>query len=203
VARAVAQALSCRHVDTGAMYRAVAWLAVERGVALDDEAAVAEVARAAAFDLDGGRVGIDGHDVTAAIRTADMDQAAARVARLPAVRRVLLQRQRTYAEAGAVVMEGRDIGTVVLPEADVKFFLDASAEERARRRASDAAHTSRGTDVGTVAQALRTRDEADRTRPTSPLARAADAIYIDTTALPVEAVVAQVLDVIARVRAGR
>lgn len=182
------------------MYRAVAWLAVERSVPLDDEDAVAEVARAAVFDLDGGRVVIDGHEVTAAIRTAEMDQAAARVARLPAVRRVLLERQRAYAEEGAVVMEGRDIGTVVLPEADVKFFLDASADERARRRASDAAHASHGTDVGTVARALRTRDEADRTRPTSPLARAADAIYIDTTALPIEAVVAQVLEVIARTR---
>lgn len=203
MSRAVAEALRCRHVDTGAMYRAVAWLAVERSVALDDEEAVAVLARAAVFDLDGGHVVIDGHDVTTAIRTADMDQAAARVARLPAVRRELLGRQRAFAEAGAVVMEGRDIGTVVLPDADVKFFLDASAEERARRRASDAAHASRGTDVGTVAQALRTRDESDRSRPTSPLARAADAIYIDTTALPIDAVVAQVLETIARVRAPR
>lgn len=202
VARAVAAALACRHVDTGAMYRAVAWLAIQQGVALDAEDAVAALAAAAVFDLEAGRVHIDGHEVTSAIRTADMDQAAARVARLPGVRRVLLQRQRGYADEGAVVMEGRDIGTVVLPDAHVKFFLDASAEERARRRATDASHASGGSDVGTVAQALQTRDEQDRTRTASPLARADDALYIDTTDLPIEAVVGQVLAEVARRRAA-
>lgn len=182
------------------MYRAVGWLAVERGVPLDDEDAVAALAEAATFDLDQGRVVIDGHDVTRAIRTADMDQAAARVARLPAVRRVLLARQRGYADGGTVVMEGRDIGTVVLPHAEVKIFLDASAEERARRRASDSAHASGGSDVGTVAQALRTRDELDRTRTSSPLARADDAVYLDTTSLPIASVVAQVLELVTRRR---
>lgn len=184
------------------MYRAVGWRAIELGVPLDDEAAVAAVAEVAAFDLDHGRVVIDGHDVTTAIRTADMDQAAARVARLPAVRRVLLARQRAYAAQGAVVMEGRDIGTVVLPDARVKFFLDASPEERARRRASDTAHASAGSDVGAVAQALRTRDEIDRTRTASPLARAEDALYIDTTHLSIDEVVAQVLAVVASRRAA-
>ena len=183
------------------MYRAVGWLAVQQGVSLDADDAVAALAGAASFDLDAGCVVIDGHDVTTAIRTSDMDQAAARVARLPAVRRVLLARQRAYAASGAVVMEGRDIGTVVLPDAHVKFFLDASADERARRRASDSAHASGGTDVGTVAQALRTRDELDRTRTASPLARAEDAVYIDTTDLSAVEVVTQVLAEIAARRA--
>jgi len=193
VARAVAEALACRHIDTGAMYRAVAWLAAHDGVPLDDDEAVGGVASHATFELSGGCVVVDGHDVTAAIRTPDMDQAAARVARLPAVRRVLVQRQRTYALAGPVVMEGRDIGTVVLPDADLKVYLDASPEERARRRAGDVAHTSRGADLATVADALHARDRSDRTRPASPLAMAADAIYIDTTGRGIGEVVAQVL----------
>lgn len=202
MARAVADALSCRHVDTGAMYRAVGWLAVERGVPLDADDKVAALAEAARFDLGRDQVVIDGHDVTRAIRTPDMDQAAARVARLPGVRRVLLARQRAYAHGGTVVMEGRDIGTVVLPHADVKVFLDASADERARRRAADTSHASGGSDVGTVAQALHSRDELDRTRTSSPLARADDAIYLDTTALPVTTVVATVLELVRRRRAA-
>lgn len=193
MSRAVAEALGCRHIDTGAMYRAVAWLVLERGIGLDAEDDVVEVAEGARFDLDGDRVRINDHDVTQAIRTADMDQAAARVARLPRVRRVLLERQRQFARVGAVVMEGRDIGTVVLPEADLKIFLDAAPDERARRRSGDAAHASQGTDVTTVAQALLSRDESDRTRTASPLARAKDAIYIDTTGMAIGDVVASVL----------
>jgi cytidylate kinase len=193
VARAIAETLQCRHVDTGAMYRAVAWRALDRGVNLDDEAAVAEVARAAALRAEQGRVVIDGHDVTRAIRTPDMDAAAARVARLPRVREVLVSRQRDYAAAGDLVMEGRDIGTVVLPEADVKVYLDASADERARRRAGDTAHAANGADVSTIATALTERDHSDRSRTVSPLTQATDATYIDTTGVPIGDVVAQVL----------
>jgi CMP/dCMP kinase len=193
VARAVAESLQCRHVDTGAMYRAVAWRAVDRGVDLDDEAAVAEVARSAALQAEQGRVVIDGHDVTRAIRTPEMDAAAARVARLPTVREALVLRQRGYAAAGDLVMEGRDIGTVVLPQADVKVYLDASADERARRRAGDQAHANNGGDVSAIANALTQRDHSDRSRMVSPLTQAADATYIDTTGLPIDDVVAQVL----------
>jgi cytidylate kinase len=142
VARAVAARLGYRHVDTGAMYRALAWKALHDGLDLADEAAVAAAAERATFDLEQGRVGIDGHDVASAIRTPEMDRAATQVARHPAVRRVLVARQRGYGAAGAVVMEGRDIGTVVFPDADVKIYLDASPEERARRRATDPAHAS-------------------------------------------------------------
>jgi len=193
VARAIAEALQCRHVDTGAMYRAVAWRAVDKGVDLDDEEAVAVVAREAALQAEQGRVVIDGHDVTRAIRTPEMDAAAARVAKLARVRELLVARQRAYAAAGDLVMEGRDIGTVVLPQAQVKVFLDASAEERARRRAGDAAHAANGGDVSTIATALTERDHSDRSRTVSPLTQAADATYIDTTGVPIADVVERVL----------
>lgn len=182
------------------MYRAVAWRALSGGVALEDEPAVAVLAREASLQAEQGRVVIDGHDVTREIRTPDIDAAAARVARLPAVREALVARQRAYASDGDLVMEGRDIGTVVLPHAHVKVYLDASAEERARRRAGDDAHAARGGDVTAIASALTSRDHSDRSRTVSPLAQAADATYIDTTDLPIEDVVAQVL---ALVRAKR
>ncbi len=196
VARAAARALGYRHVDTGAMYRAVAWRAAQTGIALDDDAGLAAVAAGAAFALSDGVVGIDGHDVTSAIRTPAMDKAAALVARNPAVRDVLVTRQRALGAAGAVVMEGRDIGTVVFPDADVKIYLDASHEERARRRAADPAHTRSGTDIADVAQDLAARDKSDSTRSVAPLTQAADAVYIDTTSLPVDDVVARVLSLV-------
>jgi len=199
VARALAARLGYRHVDTGAMYRAVAWKALEEGIDLHDAEAVAEVAAAAAFDVN-TRTVIDGHDVTDAIRTAEMDAAAAIVARHPRVRAVLVARQRAYDDGRGLVMEGRDIGTVVFPRADVKIFLDASPEERARRRSTDQAHAAgRGASpVDRVARDLAARDQSDRTRAASPLTRATDAEYIDTTGLPVEDVVRRALDVVTR-----
>ena len=203
VARAVAQALACRHIDTGAMYRAVAWRTLQQGRTLDDEPAVAAVASGADFDLDGTRVAIDGHDVSRAIRTPEMDVAAAAVARLPRVRAALVARQRSLAGAGSVVMEGRDIGTTVFPEAPVKIYLDASPEERAARRARDPAHRlSPGTGVAEVARALDARDRLDRTRRASPLEQAPDAVRIDTTGLPVDAVVQRVMEVVHQRRMG-
>jgi cytidylate kinase len=198
VARAVARELACRHVDTGAMYRAVAWKALRAGLALDDEAAIARLAESAAFAIDAGRTVIDGEDVTTAIRTPAIDQAAARVARLPGVRRALVARQRAMrGESGrGLVMEGRDIGTVVFPDADVKIYLDASPEERARRRAYDPAHHGGSHDVATVATAIEARDRADSTRAVSPLVAAADAVRVDTTGLEVQQVVEQVLRIV-------
>ncbi|MFN7977106.1 MAG: (d)CMP kinase [Vicinamibacterales bacterium] len=194
VARAAARALGYRHIDTGAMYRAVGWRARQLGVALDDEAAVAAVAAAARFDLGDGAIRIDGHDVTSEIRTPDMDKAATLVARNAAVRDVLVSRQRALGADGGVVMEGRDIGTVVFPHAGLKIYLDASPEERARRRAADPAHTSgRTSDVALVAVDLAARDKADSTRSVAPLAKADDAVYIDTTGVAIEDVVARVL----------
>jgi CMP/dCMP kinase len=196
VARALAQALRFTHVDTGAMYRAVGWLALHDGIPLEDEAALARLAAESRFDLTNGRVRIEDHDVTALIRTPQMDAAATAVARLPLVRRALVARQQAIGAAGDMVMEGRDIGTTVFPNADVKIFLDADPAERARRRANDPAHTAQDAPVASIASAMEARDHADRTRATSPLAVAEDAIRIDTTDLSVEAVVARVLAVV-------
>jgi cytidylate kinase len=193
IARTIAQALGYRHVDTGAMYRAVGWKAGHTGIALDDESAVAEVARGADVVVEGGRVSIDGHDVSRAIRTPEIDKAAAAVARLPRVREILVERQRSLGSWGGVVMEGRDIGTVVFPDADLKIYLDASAEERARRRAADPAHTGGQAGPAAVAESIQARDESDTTRKVSPLTIAADAVHIDTTDMPIAEVVSRVM----------
>jgi cytidylate kinase len=196
VARAVASALGYTHVDTGAMYRAVAWKAAHDGISLDDEARVATLAEQARLDLEPSRVLIDGHDVTRAIRTPDIDQAAARVARLPRVRSVLVSRQRALGASRGVVMEGRDIGSVVFPDADVKVYLDASATERARRRALDPAHTGQQASVDGVQEAMVARDRSDSERPVAPLTMATDAIYVDTTGLAIAQVVDQVMTLV-------
>ena len=197
VARAVAAELGYRHVDSGAMYRAVGWKALQTGVALDCEDAVAALATRSSIHVDATRVTIDDADVTREIRTPGIDRAAASVARLPKVREVLVARQRAMAGDGGIVMEGRDIGTVVFPNADVKIYLDASAEERARRRASDPAHSGGPSAVSEVATLLTARDESDRTRTASPLYAADDAVVIDTTGKPVEAVVREVIEIVA------
>ncbi len=197
VARAVARSLRWRYVDTGAMYRAVAWKAQREGRSLDDEDAVAAVSAGAVLELDDGRVAIDGHDVTDAIRTPDIDAAAARVARMPRVRELLVAQQRRYAQGGPIVMEGRDIGTVVFPNATAKIYLDASPDERAARRARDPAHhPSRAAEIGAVAHALERRDRLDRTRRVSPLMQAPDAAVIDTTGMPIDTVVSRVLEIV-------
>ena len=197
VARALARLLGYRHVDTGAMYRAVAWKALQAGVALDDEPAVGQIATGATFGFEGGRTVMDGQDITEAIRTPETDVAAARVARLPVVRRVLVARQRAMGEAGRLVMEGRDIGSVVFPGAAAKIYLDASPEERARRRAVDPAHaSSRSGALADVATALEARDTSDRTRKASPLTVATDAERIDTTGMPIDDVVKRVLSLV-------
>ena len=193
ISRTIAQALGYRHVDTGAMYRAVGWKATQEGTALDDEPAVAELARRADILVEGGVVAIDGHDATRAIRTPEMDRTAAAVARLPKVREVLVARQRELGRDGGVVMEGRDIGTVVFPLADVKVYLDASPEERARRRANDVAHTGSQAGQAAVAAAIEARDKSDTPRAASPLVLAPDAVRIDTTTMPIAAVVDEVM----------
>jgi cytidylate kinase len=200
VARTIAARLGYRHVDTGAMYRAVAWKARQDGVDLGDPAAVATVATRASFEVN-DKVVIDGHDVPNAIRTPAIDEAAAIVAQHPPVRAVLVERQRRYAAGGGIVMEGRDIGSVVFPDADVKVYLDADPGERARRRSADAAHAA-GRAIGHdgVAEALEVRDRIDRTRTVSPLKMAPDAIYIDTTNLAVLDVVRQVMELVDRAR---
>jgi CMP/dCMP kinase len=203
VARAVSETLGYRHIDTGAMYRAVGWKALHDGLPLDDEAGLAALAERSRLVVEGGVVSVDGHDVTRAIRTPEMDKTAAAVARLARVRAALVARQRAMGAGGGVVMEGRDIGSVVFPEADLKIYLDASAEERARRRANDSAHTSGGAGQAAVAAALEARDRSDSTRTASPLTVAKDAVVIDTTDVPVEEVVRRVLELAQRQLSGR
>jgi cytidylate kinase len=202
VARAVAKHLGYRHVDSGAMYRAVGWKALHEGVPLDDEASVARIAAGAQLGVSDEAVTIDGADVTRAIRTPEIDRAATAVARLPQVRAALVARQRAFGEDGGIVMEGRDIGTVVFPHAHVKVYLDASPDERARRRAQDPAHSGGPVAVADVATALTARDELDRTRPVSPLYAADDAVVVDTTGKTVEDVVTVVLRLVEERHAG-
>ena len=196
VARTIATELGYSHVDSGAMYRAVAWKALRAEVPLDDESSLARLAERSRIEITSASVAIDGDDVTRAIRTPEIDRAAAAVARLPKVREVLVERQRRLGAEGGTVMEGRDIGTVVFPKADVKIYLDAAPEERARRRANDPAHSAGSGPVADVVDALAARDEIDRTRAASPLYAAADAIVIDTTGKSVPAVVDEVMRVI-------
>jgi cytidylate kinase len=193
IARTVAERIHYRHVDTGAMYRAVAWKALHDRIPLDDEPAVAALAQRSTIELEGGRVVIDGHDVTKEIRTPEIDKSASSVARMPRVREVLVIRQRRMAEDGGIVMEGRDIGTVVFPGADLKVYLDASAEERARRRMNDPAHSGGQAGQAAVAASIEARDRSDTTRTASPLTMAADAVLIDTTGIPVAQVVERVM----------
>ena len=193
IARTLAATLNYRHVDTGAMYRAIGWKAQHDGVPLDDEAAVVVLAERSNIAVEGGTVSIDGHDVTQAIRTPEIDRAASSVARMPRVREVLVARQRRIGQQGGVVMEGRDIGTVVFPNADLKIYLDASAEERTRRRLNDPAHSGGQAGAAAVAASIQARDQSDTTRTASPLTMAADAVLIDTTGIPIPEVVARVM----------
>jgi cytidylate kinase len=196
IARAIARELGYRHIDSGAMYRAVGWKAIRDGAPLDNEAAVAALAERSRIDVSSTAVTIDDADVTREIRTPEIDRAAAAVARLPRVRAILVNRQRQLGAGGGIVMEGRDIGTVVFPDAEVKVYLDASAEERARRRSVDPAHTGVPAAVSEVATLLTQRDEQDRTRTASPLLVAKDAVVVDTTGKSVDEVVRDVMAVV-------
>jgi cytidylate kinase len=180
------------------MYRAVGWRALREQVPFEDEAAIAQLAERSNIELTSTTVAVDGHDITRDIRTPEIDRAATAVARLPRVRAILVDRQRLLGAASGIVMEGRDIGTVVFPDADVKIYLDAAPEERARRRASDPAHTGVPAAVSEVATLLTQRDEQDRTRTASPLYAAPDALIVDTTGKSVEDVVREVMDAVRR-----
>jgi len=197
VARRVAAVLGCLYLDSGAMYRALALKALQRATLIDDEAALEKLAAATHIELKPttpeqekmgakNRVFLDGAEVTDAIRTGEVAQAASRLATIAGVRRVLVAEQQRAGAGGGVVMEGRDIGTVVFPNAELKIFLDASPEVRAERRWKE--HQEKGDDV-TLAQVLeevRQRDKRDRERKVSPLVRAADAVVVDNTAMHVE-----------------
>jgi len=177
-ARAVARRLGFTYIDSGAMYRAVALWALRLGLDLDDLHRLEQLAREARIELPGDQVILNGEDVTAEIRGPGVSEAASRVAAQPGVRRAMREEQRRIGSAGTAVMEGRDIGTVVFPEARVKIFLDAQPERRAQRRASEL-----GAPVEEVARDLEARDQRDRSRVEAPLTQAPDAEYLDTTHL--------------------
>lgn len=197
VARMVAAALGYAYIDTGAMYRAVALVSAERGVALSDGGRVAEVANSLdfRFSWDGGRLllAVDGRDLTDLIRAEAVGRGASDVAVHAPVRAALLERQRRLAADGGVVMDGRDIGTVVLPDAALKVFLDASSEERARRRTLDLIARQAPADYDTILREIRARDLQDSTRAAAPLRAAPDARIVDSTHLSAVEVAGEVV----------
>ena len=205
--RAVAERLGYVFLDTGAMYRALALAALRDGVPLDDPEAVAALARRIALRLEpGGAVLLDGGDVTSSLRTQEVGAAASRVSVHPPVRRHMVALQREMGRDGGVVMDGRDIGTAVFPDADVKFYVDAHPRQRAARRHEELAQRGLSPDLDTIEREIRERDHADSTRADSPLTRARDAIHLDTTDLGLEDVVRRMLAAVDAVRpdaAGR
>ena len=198
--RRLARELGLLYIDTGAMYRAVALAAAAAGVGVSDADGVAEVARRASIRLEGDpdslRVLLDGRDVSEEIRGEGVGNAASVVSAIPAVRREMVRRQREMGAQGGVVLDGRDIGTVVFPSADVKFFLTALPEERARRRFDEERAKAREQSFQETLADINERDRRDSTRDDSPLRIAADAVVIDTTELPIEEVFGRMLQVI-------
>ena len=193
LARRLADKLEYLYVDTGAMYRAVALWALRAKVALSDMHRLEQLAKEAQIEFVPGSRAIilNGEDVSDAIRTAEISEAASQVSMVPAVRRAMVAKQREIGERASVVMEGRDIGTVVFPDATVKIFLDAEPDTRFGRRAVE---TSQPHDI--VAKQLSERDRRDRTRSESPLVQAPDAAYVDTTGLSIDDVEAALLKII-------
>lgn len=193
IARRLAARLGFTYIDTGAMYRAVALWAIRQQVELSDMHRLDQLAQAADIQLDssGDRVILNNEDITESIRTHQVSSAASQVAAVSAVRRALVAKQRVFAETQNVVMEGRDIGTVVFPDARVKIFLDASPDERVRRRAAEA-----GADPAAIAGQISERDRRDQTRGDSPLTQAPDAVYIDTSDLSMEDVEEEILKIV-------
>jgi CMP/dCMP kinase len=197
VARKLAERLGLLYVDSGATYRAAALRVVKAGVSPDDEAAVAELVGGANIQFEAGdsgpRVLLDGDEVTAAIRGPEVSLVAAKVSRYPAVRQKMISLQRSLARDRGVVMEGRDIGTVVFPEASLKIFLTAASEERAHRRLSDDQQRGQAATLLQTIAAIEQRDQLDKGRKLSPLIPAPDAIEIDSTNLTADQVVDHIL----------
>lgn len=197
VARTLAQRLGYLHIDTGALYRALTLLVLRRGVNPAEEAAIAKLAREAQISLVAGSGGVkvflDGEDVTDAIRDPVVSENVSLVAQHPRVRDHLLAIQRELAADGGVVMDGRDIGTVVLPDADLKVFLTASAKERARRRMKELRTQGHKVTYKDILLSIRARDNLDAERLVAPLRAAADAVFLDTTGKDIDTVVEEIL----------
>jgi cytidylate kinase len=198
IAKRVAEKLGYVYINTGAMYRAVALWALRLGTDLTDMHRLEQLAKEARIELPPGenRILLNGQDVTDAVREPQVSAAASKVSAVPSVRRALLGLQRSMAEENSVVMEGRDIGSVVFPSAQVKIFLDADSQERARRRANELQHTGETVNPADVADEMKARDERDRQRAESPLVQAPDAQLVDTTGLTLEQVEEAVLKIV-------
>ena len=204
VGELLARRLGYLYFDTGVMYRAVTWAALDRGIPIEDEAAVVALAGKLHIDVspptaDDGRqytVLADGVDITWEIRTPAVNADVSPVSAYPGVRREMVRQQRRVAQGGRVVMVGRDIGTVVLPDADLKIYLDASVEERARRRWEEERARGENSDYDAVLASMRRRDQIDSSREASPLRAAGDAVVLDTTALDIEGVMVEVMRLI-------
>ena len=203
----LAQKLGCLFVDTGAMYRALAFRAQKLGLNLDDRDSLERLARECHIRFFkpetqgkwGYRVFIDGQDVTEEIRTPQIDMASSRISAYHGVHAAMVQKQRDLARVSGVVMEGRDIGTVVFPDADIKFYLTASVQERARRRHLQMKSWGREVSKQQLENQLRRRDRADSQRAVAPLCQAADAMVIDTTGLSIEQVLEEILTKLRRI----
>jgi len=193
IAEAVAQRLGFHYLDSGALYRIVGLVAGERGANLDDDLEISYISLNLNIKFDNGRVTVDGQDVSERIRGETAGAAASRVAALPGVRKALLSLQRGFRRAPGLVADGRDMGSVVFPDAVLKIYLTATPEERARRRHKQLMEKDSGASMAALLQDIRDRDFRDSTRAAAPLLKCADAIEIDTTGMPVEEVVAQVL----------
>jgi len=208
VARLVAQRLGLLCVETGAMYRAVAWQASKLGIAADDAQALAQMTEQMDLRLEpspGGatKVLLSGEDIGAELRAPELEQLASHISAHAEVRRKLVELQRRIAAGGGVVMEGRDIQTVVLPDADVKVFLTASLEERARRRMKDLEAAGAPADFAQVRESIVRRDERDQSRAASPLRPAPDAALIDTDNLSIAEVVDRIIALVGRAKRSR
>ncbi len=200
VARLLARRLGYRYLDTGAMYRAVAWAVLKAGIPPEDAEQVAALVRRLRIQVEpsaeGFRIRCDGEDVTEAIRSVEVAAVVATIAANPAVRAVLTAQQRALAQEGGIVVEGRDIGTVVVPDADLKIYLDASLEERARRRWEEFRVAGSEVPLETVQEILRRDDEMARTRGIAPLQRTPDHIMVDTTGKGPEEVVEEIVELL-------
>ena len=205
IAREVARRLGYLFINTGAMYRAIAWKAREAAIPLEDRATIGRLAEESVIELTGPvdslRVLIDGREITAEIVSREISEAASIVSAIPAVRRALVARQQEMGARGGVVMEGRDIGTQVFPQADLKIYLDATVEARAaRRHAEDLARGTASTSLEQLQDEIQTRDTRDKTRADSPLVQAPDAIYLDSSAMSIDEVVSRMLTLIAQLQ---
>jgi cytidylate kinase len=194
IAAGAARALGFHYLDSGALYRLVALKALDAGIELDDEARLADAAASMTFHLSEGRTVLDGRDVTAAIRSEAVSAAASRVAALGSVRTALLARQRAFRQPPGLVADGRDMGTVVFPDARIKVYITASPEERATRRYKQLIEKGNSVKLESLLRDIRERDARDSGRAAAPLKPAADAIILDTTALSIEAGIAFVLE---------